>query len=210
MTVANNRYQWLLANDRRKVNRTDRLSVIVTIIDELAMFSTVLGTKPQQEEFASLLRGLVSLGRACGMPVIAATQHPSWDIIPASLRDLFGFRAAFRCTSLNSSNIILGQGLGRAGLQRRRHQPHRPGRRLPARRGRLPAPDQGRVPDRRRHLLHRRLRRLAAPPAHRHRLGDGRLAPELHRSTGPHQPPSTAGPADLHHQPLHNGRTWLP
>jgi DNA segregation ATPase FtsK/SpoIIIE, S-DNA-T family len=115
LTVATNRYAWLLAHDRRKVSRTDDLSTIVTIIDELAMFSTVLGTKPQQEEFSTLLRGLVSLGRACGMPVVAATQRPSWDIIPASLRDLFGFRAAFRCTSLNSSNIILGQGWAEQG-----------------------------------------------------------------------------------------------
>jgi S-DNA-T family DNA segregation ATPase FtsK/SpoIIIE len=91
------------------------MSVIVTIIDELAMFSTVLGTKQQQEEFSTLLRGLVSLGRACGMPIVAATQRPSWDIIPASLRDLFGYRAAFRCTSLNSSNIILGQGWAEQG-----------------------------------------------------------------------------------------------
>jgi S-DNA-T family DNA segregation ATPase FtsK/SpoIIIE len=116
LTVATNRYAWILANRRRKIARTDNLSVLVTIIDELAMFSTVLGTKTQQEEFASLLRGLVSLGRACGMPVVAATQRPSWDIIPASLRDLFGYRAAFRCTSLNSSNIILGQGWAEQGF----------------------------------------------------------------------------------------------
>lgn len=115
LVVATNRYTWLLANRRRKLAPGDNMSVIVTIIDELAMFSTVLGTKPQQEEFSSLLRGLVSLGRACGMPVVAATQRPSWDIIPASLRDLFGYRAAFRCTSLNSSNIILGQGWAEQG-----------------------------------------------------------------------------------------------
>ena len=115
MTVAVNRYAWLLANRRRKVSREDQLSTIVVVLDELAMYSTVLGTKAQQEEFSSLLRGLVSLGRACGMPVVAATQRPSWDIIPASLRDLFGYRAAFRCTSLNSSNIILGQGWAEQG-----------------------------------------------------------------------------------------------
>ncbi|MEU0156955.1 FtsK/SpoIIIE domain-containing protein [Micromonospora fulviviridis] len=115
LVVATNRYTWLLANRRRKLAPGDGMSVIVTIIDELAMYSTVLGTKPQQEEFSSLLRGLVSLGRACGMPVVAATQRPSWDIIPASLRDLFGYRAAFRCTSLNSSNIILGQGWAEQG-----------------------------------------------------------------------------------------------
>ncbi|MFE9190586.1 FtsK/SpoIIIE domain-containing protein [Micromonospora sp. NPDC007208] len=115
LVVATNRYAWLLANRRRKLADGDGMSVIVTIIDELAMFSTVLGTKTQQEEFSTLLRGLVSLGRACGMPVVAATQRPSWDIIPASLRDLFGYRAAFRCTSLNSSNIILGQGWAEQG-----------------------------------------------------------------------------------------------
>ncbi|MET8306058.1 FtsK/SpoIIIE domain-containing protein [Micromonospora sp. NPDC005173] len=115
LVVATNRYAWLLANRRRKLADGDGMSVIVTIIDELAMFSTVLGTKAQQEEFSTLLRGLVSLGRACGMPVVAATQRPSWDIIPASLRDLFGYRAAFRCTSLNSSNIILGQGWAEQG-----------------------------------------------------------------------------------------------
>ncbi|MET8350906.1 FtsK/SpoIIIE domain-containing protein [Micromonospora sp. NPDC005206] len=115
LVVATNRYAWLLANRRRKLADGDGMSVIVTIIDELAMYSTVLGTKAQQEEFSTLLRGLVSLGRACGMPVVAATQRPSWDIIPASLRDLFGYRAAFRCTSLNSSNIILGQGWAEQG-----------------------------------------------------------------------------------------------
>jgi S-DNA-T family DNA segregation ATPase FtsK/SpoIIIE len=115
LIVATNRYAWLLANRRRKLAPGDGMSVIVTIIDELAMFSTVLGTKQQQEEFSTLLRGLVSLGRACGMPIVAATQRPSWDIIPASLRDLFGYRAAFRCTSLNSSNIILGQGWAEQG-----------------------------------------------------------------------------------------------
>ncbi len=110
LKVATNRYLWLLAHRRRKVDRDDNLTTIVTIIDELAMFSTVLGTKEQREEFATLLRGLVSLGRACGMPVIAATQRPSWDIIPASLRDLFGYRAAFRCTTNGSSDVILGAG----------------------------------------------------------------------------------------------------
>jgi S-DNA-T family DNA segregation ATPase FtsK/SpoIIIE len=57
-----------------------------------------------------LFRDLVARGRAAAMPVIAATQRPSVDIIPKSLRDLFGYRAAFRCTSDGSSDIILGDG----------------------------------------------------------------------------------------------------
>jgi S-DNA-T family DNA segregation ATPase FtsK/SpoIIIE len=125
--VATNRYTWLVAQRRRKISRSDRMSVIAIVIDELAMYSTVLGTNPQQEEFSSLLRGLVSLGRACGMPVIAATQRPSWDIIPASLRDLFGYRAAFRCTSLNSSDIILGQEWAHRGYNANDISPTNPG-----------------------------------------------------------------------------------
>ncbi|GIF04690.1 FtsK/SpoIIIE domain-containing protein [Actinoplanes siamensis] len=115
LTVARNRYLWLLAHRRRKVARADNLSTIVTIIDELAMYLKVLGTKEQQAEFESLLRGLVSIGRACGMPVIAATQRPSWDIIAASLRDLFGYRCAFRCTTVGSSDVILGSGWAELG-----------------------------------------------------------------------------------------------
>jgi S-DNA-T family DNA segregation ATPase FtsK/SpoIIIE len=117
LAVALNRYAWLRAQTplRRKISRHDGLSVIVTIIDELAMFSTVLGSKAQQEEFEALLRGLVALGRACGMPVIAATQRPSWDIIPASLRDLFGYRCAFRCTTTGSSDVVLGHGWAELG-----------------------------------------------------------------------------------------------
>ncbi len=127
LALATNRYAWLKARRGRKIDRTDGMSVILTIIDELAMFTTVAGTKAQQEEFATLLRGLVALGRACGMPVVAATQRPSWDIIPASLRDLFGYRAAFRCTSLNSSDIILGQQWAQRGYNANDISPTNPG-----------------------------------------------------------------------------------
>ncbi len=125
--VAANRYAWLLAHNRRKLNRADGMSVIVIIIDELSIYSTVLGNKAQQDEFATLVRGLVALGRACGMPVIAATQRPSWDIIPASLRDLFGYRCAFRCTSPNSSDIVLGQDWVKQGYNANTIPPTNPG-----------------------------------------------------------------------------------
>jgi S-DNA-T family DNA segregation ATPase FtsK/SpoIIIE len=114
-TVMNNRYAWLLAQGRRKIEPADRLSVIVVIVDEIAFYSATIGTKQQQEEFVALLRDLVARGRACGIPVVAATQRPSFDIIPTSLRDLFGYRAAFRCTTTNSSNIVLGHGWSEQG-----------------------------------------------------------------------------------------------
>ena len=108
--VMDNRYAWLTAHRRREIRPGDGITVIVIVFDEIALFSTVLGTKAQQEEFITLFRDLVARGRAAAMPVIAATQRPSVDIIPKSLRDLFGYRAAFRCTSTGSSDIILGDG----------------------------------------------------------------------------------------------------
>jgi len=114
-TVMNNRYAWLRAQNRRKITPTDGLSVITVIVDEIAYYSATVGSKAEQEEFIALLRDLVARGRAAGIPVVAATQRPSVDIIPTSLRDLFGYRAAFRCTTPNSSNIVLGHGWAEQG-----------------------------------------------------------------------------------------------
>ncbi len=47
--------------------------------------------------------------------VAAATQRPSSDIIPTSLRDLFAWRFAGRCTNDVSSDIILGHGWAARG-----------------------------------------------------------------------------------------------
>ena len=114
--VMDNRYTWLRAYRRRKIEPRDQLSVIVAVFDEIALYSATLGTEQQQKLFIALLRDLVARGRAAGIIVIAATQRPSVDIIPKSLRDIFGYRAAFRCTSSGSSNIILGDGWSEAGF----------------------------------------------------------------------------------------------
>ncbi len=125
--VMDNRYAWLRAHRRRKIEPGDGLSVITSIFDEIALFATVLGAEADQRMFVSLLRDLVARGRAAAMPVIAATQRPSVDIIPKSLRDIFGYRAAFRCTSVGSSNIILGDGLSEAGFCATDISPTNPG-----------------------------------------------------------------------------------
>jgi DNA segregation ATPase FtsK/SpoIIIE, S-DNA-T family len=108
--VLNNRYTWLAAQRRRQIKPTDGLTTILSIFDEIALYSATLGTDQQRKQFIELFRDLVARGRAAAMPVVAATQRPSVDIIPKSLRDLFGYRAAFRCTSSGSSDIILGDG----------------------------------------------------------------------------------------------------
>ena len=128
--VMDNRYTWLRAHRRRKIVPSDGLSVITSIFDEIAVFATILGAEHEQQQFVSLLRDLVARGRAAAMPVLVATQRPSVDIIPKSLRDLFGYRAACRCTSLGSSDIILGDGWSAAGFSATDISPLNPGEAL--------------------------------------------------------------------------------
>ena len=115
-TEMDTRYARLWADRRRKIVSADGLDVIVCVIDELAFFSVTIGAKEQQEEFKTLVRDLVARGRAAGIIMIVATQRPSADIIPTSLRDLFGYRVAFRCTTDSSSDIILSVGWAGEGF----------------------------------------------------------------------------------------------
>jgi DNA segregation ATPase FtsK/SpoIIIE, S-DNA-T family len=109
------RYGELLDSGRRKITPECGHQVVVVVFDELAYFSATVGDAKQQKEFIALVRDLVARGRAAGIIVVAATQRPSADIIPTSLRDLFGYRWAFRCTTDASSDVILGHGWASQG-----------------------------------------------------------------------------------------------
>jgi DNA segregation ATPase FtsK/SpoIIIE, S-DNA-T family len=108
--VMDRRYAYLRSHRRRKISRDDVFSPIMVVIDEIAYFSATMGKKPDQELFSALLRDLVARGRAVGIMVVAATQRPSSDIIPTSLRDLFAWRFAGRTSTDSSSDIVLGHG----------------------------------------------------------------------------------------------------
>jgi DNA segregation ATPase FtsK/SpoIIIE, S-DNA-T family len=104
------RYARLLDAGRRKIERAGAVPPILVVFDESACFSATVGSRTQQNEFVALVRDLVARGRAAGVIVVAATQRPSADIVPTSLRDLFGYRWAFRCSTGASSDVILGHG----------------------------------------------------------------------------------------------------
>ena len=104
----------LLARGLRKVRRQDWLPLHLVVVDELAFYLT-LADRKQRQEFAELLRDLVARGRAAGVIVVAATQKPGADVVPTSLRDLFGFRLALRCNTPQASDTILGQGWATMG-----------------------------------------------------------------------------------------------
>jgi hypothetical protein len=108
------RYAQLLAWKRRKVSPEDGLGLQLVVIDELALYLATDERRPR-EGFAESLRDLIARGRAAGVIVLAATQRPSSDIVPTSVRDLFGFRWAMRCATRDSSDTILGAGWAAEG-----------------------------------------------------------------------------------------------
>ncbi len=117
------RYEDLARSGRRKIEVADGMRAIMLVIDELAYFSVTVGDEKTRAAFITMVRDLVARGRAAGVIVVAATQRPSADIIPTSLRDLFGYRIAFRCTTDSSSDIILGQGWAKEGYSAKQINP---------------------------------------------------------------------------------------
>lgn len=109
------RTEWLLDHKMRKITSELDWPVYLMPIDEVAYYSATVGTPTQQKEFNAANRDIVARGRAPGIIPIEATQRPSADIIPTSLRDLFGYRWAFRCSTEASSDTILGHGWANAG-----------------------------------------------------------------------------------------------
>ena len=83
-------------------------------IDELAFFCNG-PDRAANKAFTELARDLVGRGRAAGYIVKAATQKPSGDTIPTYLRDLFAVRWAFRCSTSDASDTILGKGWAKGG-----------------------------------------------------------------------------------------------
>ena len=113
--IMNDRYNKLLATGRRKITREDGEPIYLIPIDEYAYFSATVGSKPDREKFAGLARDLVARGRAAGVIIVLATQRPSHQVIDPSMRDLFSYRWAFRCTTDSSSDVVLGQGWAAEG-----------------------------------------------------------------------------------------------
>jgi DNA segregation ATPase FtsK/SpoIIIE, S-DNA-T family len=138
-TVMDNRYAYLRSMRRQKMRQGDVFGAILVALDEIAFFSATAGEKKDQEKFSALLRDLVARGRAVGVIVVAATQRPSSDIIPTSLRDLFAWRFAGRCTTDVSSDIVLGHGWAARGYSSNTVDPNNQGCGLLIAEGGIPA-----------------------------------------------------------------------
>lgn len=100
----------------REIAAEHGLALLVLIIDELAFHTSVVGTPAQRAAFNIAARDIVARCRAAGVIPLMATQRPTSDVVPTSLRDLFSLRCAFRTTTTTSSDVILGDSWARRGF----------------------------------------------------------------------------------------------
>lgn len=112
--VMDGRYAALEASGRRKVSPADG-PLYLFAIDELRFF-TAHGDRKKRQAFNDLAIDLAARGRAAGVILAAATQKPSTDVVPSSLRDLLAYRWAMRCTTKDASDTIIGAGWATAGF----------------------------------------------------------------------------------------------
>jgi len=120
------RYSNLPSTGGRKLQRSAEVGLHLVACDELALFLT-MGDRKECQRFVDLMRDLVARGRAAGIIVVAATQKPGVDVIPSSLRDLLVFRLAFRCTTPQASDTVLGATRASEGYDASKIAPADPG-----------------------------------------------------------------------------------
>ncbi len=105
------RYRDLEQRGTRSV-APDVAPILVVIEETTALLSS--GTHHSEIELR--LHKLMSLGRAAHITVVLVAQRPSVDVVPASLRDLAETRIAFRTSTPDMSDVILGRGWASRGF----------------------------------------------------------------------------------------------
>lgn len=106
-TVMDATLAWIELNDAGEIDADEQTPANILVIDELAELKL-----PGQQ---ARLRRIMSLGRAAGISVIAATQRPHNKLIDTNVRALFHTAIAFGCKDENESDLILGEGMAGRG-----------------------------------------------------------------------------------------------
>lgn len=85
----------------------ERLPYVVGIYDELADMTTD-SDRRRRDAFTAAAQEIGRKGRAAGVCLVMATQRPSADVIPSSLRNLAGAAVAFRVSKADDSRLVIG------------------------------------------------------------------------------------------------------
>lgn len=107
--IINQRYALFLGIKAKKLvdyNRKVKNPVprIIVVIDELA---TLLGLGDTTAQIHAQLMKISSLGRAAGVHLIVATQHPSVDVLPGWIKTNLTLRIASRMPNHTASQIVV-------------------------------------------------------------------------------------------------------
>ncbi len=98
--VMDTRYSTMQAHEIRETAEPH----IYIIIDEMADLMDVCGADTRQN-----LKRILQLGRAAGIHVIAATQHPERRVLPAEIQLNFTAVLALPCKTVIESRQLIGQ-----------------------------------------------------------------------------------------------------
>ncbi len=85
----------------------ERLPYLVGVYDELADMTTD-SDRRRRDAFTAAAQEIGRKGRAAGVCLVMATQRPSADVIPSSLRNLAGAAVAFRVSKSDDSRLVIG------------------------------------------------------------------------------------------------------
>ena len=86
----------------------ERLPYVTVLIDEIADL-TCDDDRGRRERFLASAMELARKGRAAGVGLVMATQRPSVDVLPSSLRNLAGAAVAFKVQRNHDSVAVLGE-----------------------------------------------------------------------------------------------------
>lgn len=86
----------------------EALPYVVTVIDELADM-TADHDRRRAAAFSGAAMEIGRKGRAAGVGLVMATQRPSADVLPSSLRNLAGAAVAFKVQRNHDSIAVLGE-----------------------------------------------------------------------------------------------------
>lgn len=86
----------------------ERLPYLLLLMDELADMTKDRDTA-RRDRFLNFAEEIGRKGAAAGVTLIMATQRPSADVIPSSLRNLAGAQIAFRVSRNHDAIAIMGE-----------------------------------------------------------------------------------------------------
>jgi hypothetical protein len=97
----------------RRSDLGGRLPYVVLVIDELAEISPERAAdteeKRRRQEALALLARMALLGRAFGFHIIAATQYPTAETVPGSIKSQLIARCCLKVDSGTASRVVLGE-----------------------------------------------------------------------------------------------------